>query len=487
MLGCSLPAAPERERLTLTSAGAESLDRLPLVPRLSLRGAFELRASDVWFVRGRMSDKELSQVLASAPGAALEAKRVPLSAWTSGDALWLAPLVVLEPGQEYTIVALSFGELARVVTSPSATPLWRRWGAGAVRPGGWVIHCAEPPPWVPSRREAESSAATSTGPLGRRALEPVGADVEIFAGFSAGSSAPAQGDPETSRPGPLAPACVRFQVPEGQGTLLPPHEIDGRFFEPTPLLIDSGPEAKGSSAPTLRVLGSAAFLDLPAAIAELSLSPLLDTSPGSGELLLRVETAAPSSLLLGQFPPGSYGATLALISRQGKLDVHALSFEVKDEQGYFVLSEVLTNPLGPEPESEWVEIVNIGRAPLSLEGFRLEAGDGGVPLPAVVLPSGGVGLVVRADFVAGASGDVVPAPAAIPIVVEELGDGGLSNSGELLRLRTPGGRIISEIPRVGTEAGTSLGRRHLLAPDWVSSFAAHAAPGASPGLPNEFD
>src|SRR5690606_16286033 len=38
----------------------------------------------------------------------------------------------------------------------------------------------------------------------------------------------------------------------------------------------------------------------------------------------------------------------------------------------FVLNEVLANPNGPEPQQEWVEIVNTGNRAGTLSGYRLK-------------------------------------------------------------------------------------------------------------------
>src|SRR5690606_40695464 len=38
----------------------------------------------------------------------------------------------------------------------------------------------------------------------------------------------------------------------------------------------------------------------------------------------------------------------------------------------FVLNEVLANPSGPEPQQEWVEILNAGNVAASLSGYRLK-------------------------------------------------------------------------------------------------------------------
>ena len=52
----------------------------------------------------------------------------------------------------------------------------------------------------------------------------------------------------------------------------------------------------------------------------------------------------------------------------------------------FILNEVLANPLGAEPDSEWIEVVNVGLAAGSLLGLALEDSGGSVLLPDIELP-----------------------------------------------------------------------------------------------------
>jgi len=474
LFGCTLPAASDVERPSLVSLGGESLSALPLVPRLSLAGALPIDPEDVWLVRGTLSKKEQAQIVASAPGGDLEERRVPLAAWSSEGALTLAPLTVLESGQDYTLLALSLGELAELVTRPDPSPIWWQWSRGTASAGGWQIYCALPPPWQVETVLSPERVGEAPGALAQARLEPGGLEVEVLAGFADASDPLASG----------ALDCVRFRVPEISGGFLPPHEVAGRFFEPSLLWAEQGLPAAEAEPPDLRLEGSAALLALPQGSAEVVLTPSMAGSMAPQRRRFLIQTPSPSTLCLGLLEPGDYVLSASLLDARGGLELHSLTFAVREERGRPVLSEVLSNPLGPEPESEWVELVNVGRAPLDLAGWVLEDADGGVTLPSVTLPPGGVGLVVRQDFVPASSGDVAPAADAVPIFVAELGDGGLSNSGEVLRLRAPTGELVSEVPAAKTAAGQSLARRDLLAPDWPSSFGPHASPGASPGSAN---
>jgi hypothetical protein len=148
----------------------------------------------------------------------------------------------------------------------------------------------------------------------------------------------------------------------------------------------------------------------------------------------------------------------------------------------FVLTEVLADAAGPEPQGEWVEVQNIGTKPGSLEAFELWDEAGGVALPSVVLAPQQFGLVVRDDFAVGP--DHVPEAAAVPIVVPTIGKNGLRNSGERVELRDPAGTVQSLMLPLPSSEGVSVARVDAWAPDVLSSFSTHGAKGASPGQEN---
>ena len=151
-----------------------------------------------------------------------------------------------------------------------------------------------------------------------------------------------------------------------------------------------------------------------------------------------------------------------------------------------IITEVLANPLGAEPQQEWVELFNDGLAPVVLAGWQLEDGGGITPLPAETLQVGEYALVVREDYNSQFGLDVPPASGTPLLLVAQLGQRGLSNSGEPLIVRDPSGEIASFVPVVlKPKAGVSIARRFPYGSDEPSSFAYHHEPGASPGEVND--
>jgi hypothetical protein len=132
--------------------------------------------------------------------------------------------------------------------------------------------------------------------------------------------------------------------------------------------------------------------------------------------------------------------------------------QTSEPSPYFELSEVLADPWGPEPESEWVELRNIGNAPGSLLGYLLRDSGGETLLPEVIMPPASVALIVGEAFVVNPDTDPVPEPTTLRVQVKEVGTRGLSNSGEQLVLLDPEGRAVSTIPALPATSGKSWSR-----------------------------
>ncbi|HEX7453740.1 MAG TPA: lamin tail domain-containing protein, partial [Polyangiaceae bacterium] len=147
-----------------------------------------------------------------------------------------------------------------------------------------------------------------------------------------------------------------------------------------------------------------------------------------------------------------------------------------------VLNEVLADALGPEPQSEWIELVNDGSLALDLSGYSLQDSGGLTPLPAQVLAPEEYALLVRNDFTPNAS-DVPPAPGAHLIRLPNLGKSGLSNAGERLALQDSAGQECSALPALPAKPGQSLARLHLWSLDGDVSAFSFGTP--TPGAPND--
>lgn len=128
------------------------------------------------------------------------------------------------------------------------------------------------------------------------------------------------------------------------------------------------------------------------------------------------------------------------------------------------ISEVRADPLGPEPDQEYVELYNGSSESVPLGGWSLsDRIDGtGDLLPAAELHPGERVLVVGDDFDPDRSEDgdrSVPPGVYLLRIGSSLASGGLSNGGEPLFLRDAEGRRISATPSLRGEEGSCLVRR----------------------------
>lgn len=136
-----------------------------------------------------------------------------------------------------------------------------------------------------------------------------------------------------------------------------------------------------------------------------------------------------------------------------------------------VITEVLLNPAGEEPEQEYVEVANPGAEPVDIGGYLLHDDDpearDEIP-PGTWIPAGGVVLLVAEGYSTGGP-DPDPADGCALVRLDgSLGRSGLRNSGgEEVVLLTPGGEVSSFYPNaLGTTGqGVSAHRVSMDAPD----------------------
>jgi hypothetical protein len=116
-----------------------------------------------------------------------------------------------------------------------------------------------------------------------------------------------------------------------------------------------------------------------------------------------------------------------------------------------VITEVRPNPAGKEPDQEFVELRNIGPEPINLGGLRIEDSRGGDVLPAAELRPGAYALVVAAAFDPADVKDVGPLAGTTLVRLESrIGSDGLTNSGEVVRLR---GGATADAPLLSSYGG----------------------------------
>ncbi|MDH5491174.1 MAG: lamin tail domain-containing protein, partial [Myxococcales bacterium] len=212
---------------------------------------------------------------------------------------------------------------------------------------------------------------------------------------------------------------------------------------------------------------------------------------GAGQTIGAVAVRGEIELRLGELEPRTpLSLELRLVDLGGAERRLRIASGTRAPLAPIFITEVRADPSGPEPRQEYVEVVNSGPLPLSLEAFSitddpLRAGD---PLPASApLPSGARALLVADAFEPDhPDDDLVPEGVPLIRVGRALGSGGLSAVGEPVLLRDAEGRRLSGAPaRPSAGPGRCLvrtsedGRRMD-----AQAFAWDAAGGCTPGLPD---
>jgi hypothetical protein len=162
---------------------------------------------------------------------------------------------------------------------------------------------------------------------------------------------------------------------------------------------------------------------------------------GSGATLFDV------AIRLDRLPVGE-AATVTVAAQDAEGNpaaaIEAAAFRVPPVRSPLAITELRVNPGGSEATQEYVEIRNLGAAPMALQGLRLEDEAGADELPPQQLVPGGTALVVPASFAADDPSDVAPAAGTALLRVEgRLGRDGLRQSGEVVRLVDPQGVVLS--------------------------------------------
>jgi hypothetical protein len=183
-----------------------------------------------------------------------------------------------------------------------------------------------------------------------------------------------------------------------------------------------------------------------------------------GETVIGGVVEDESLVFRGLLPEHPFGVTLDVIGGTGDRQIIVVEGKTLPPRPHVIVNEVLADPDGPEPASEWVELVNDSAQQQRLEGWTLEDGGGMTPLPDVTLEASQVAVIVGAD--APSALLVSIAPTAKVIVVPRVGKSGLSNSGEALALHDATGWVSSRFPASPhPKNGRSVQRRTLSTQD----------------------
>lgn len=160
--------------------------------------------------------------------------------------------------------------------------------------------------------------------------------------------------------------------------------------------------------------------------------------------------AGDATLELRGLPP-DHGIALALTLTDSSGNRSELSAKLRTLPPLATLSiaELRADPLGPEPQQEFVELWNYGARAIDLGGFTLsdKRDAPGQALPSARIEPHARVLLVADAFDPSEPRDVAPPPGATLIRVgKSLATSGLSNSGEPLFLRDALGRRVSAAP-----------------------------------------
>lgn len=456
-----LGAAPPVLRLRLPANG-QAVDPTRLALAQGAAGPAQLRQVQ----RGEIS-KALAERLIPVQRWWEDAEGRWLAAPEEGAALVVAPERALSPGERY---ALILGDPATIfdlqVAADDPAPLlprvWPPPGASASDRFGVWCGDGDLPPIAGEMRLSPGGmpgrvqrGLPGSATLGRRCLcfeAPLGPGEDaarLPLPLLSSKEGPIRLDPRPfvadADARPLAPvACSADEQPFGPGCA---RVSDDRL------------EVRSPEAPALWAIGGQ------------GLDRVLSTSAGEPFVLAGLPPASPITLQITTLD--NAGAATRLLFATSTLP----------PSPHLIVNEVLANPLGPEPQQEWVELYNDGSLPVDLAGYLLADVGGETSLPEATLAPGAFALIVNEGFVEDDGQDPRPAPGALILHVPKLGHAGLSNAGEPLSLRDAGGAVVSRSPAgPKTKPGMSLSRRAPTTPDLAPAGFALATP--SPGAPN---
>lgn len=428
-------------------------------------------ASRLLFVRGHVGDGHVRQVEDGDVSQALGERILPALTWPLEDgSVVIAPAQALDPGVTYGVLSGDppLGADLHVTAEDPVPLLHHLWPPADAPAGSFAIFCGEDdlgaPPATVELAPGDVRATASLGvfnEVGHRCLRVDITDVAA---------------PMSALPPPL------LTLDDGSLVRLDPAPISlvTPVDAPPPVVpLDCAPPDIPFGPGCARVTDDRLLVTTPD-------TPLLWAvrSRVAGETVRATRGGEPW-VLHGLTPDSHADLTLVTLDAQGRAHHQSLTVFTDPPMPHVVISEVLANPLGPEPDQEWVELYNDGLAPADLTGYALGDLGGTTPLPPATLAPGAFALVVNETFLEDDEIDPVPAPGTALLRVPKLGKDGLKNDGEPLKLLDAGGQVVSRFPIAPKpKAGESVARVSPAAPDGVaSSFAVSTPTPGSPGAP----
>jgi hypothetical protein len=459
----AVPSGSTSARIPVSLAPFGDAGLAPPVLRLRVTGAATLSKLDEFRVfKGELSEYHLGRIAARELPKTLHERAVPAVTWAEGDDVVVAPAVALPSGR-YSLASPELRLLSEFTVDAALVPwLERTWPPSETTAGhGAQIFCGE------------GAASVAAGSV---MLAPSQRAAELLPGFAPGAAF--AGECVTLTPSePLVPGAL----------VLPPVLAGGVALEPRPLFGSERSELAIVCAEGERVLGPVCASNEDDRIRLRSAgepSLWVTERPAPSWFVI----AAKASAVVRGFVPG---AARPFTARA--FDAAGAAWDIEEMvtglalRERVLINEVLANPNGPEASGEWIELVNDGQRAVELSDYELIDSGGVVALPSTRLAPGEYALLVGPRFDPDPELDSMPNANAAILRMPSLGNAGLANSGELLRLQHRSGREVSRVPALpAAKSGFSLARRTLDAGDTANDFAIHAPPGASPGGPNTF-
>lgn len=469
--------------------------------------------SRLLFVRGHVGDGHVRQVEHADISNALAERALPALVWSDDDgSAILAPTDPLDPGATYGVLSGDppLGIDVRPVREDPVPLLTHVWPPPATPESGpFAIFCdtghppEDPPgglapdlPAPPDRLALSPGDIEATATLGASPTMPgpclrmdvltpqssVPPSGSAQAASSAASSSPdVASDPDAQAPRALPPPVLTLA--DGSLVRLHPAPISLTLPAappPTPTLACEAPALPFGPGCAL-VADDRLFIatpDAPLFWAVRSSPPAAGAPPTTA---VHTTDAGQPFVLRGFSPSSSIDLTILALDASGRPQTGALVTTTQPPLPHVVISEVLANPLGVEPDQEWIELYNDGLAPADLSSYSIVDIGGDTPLPAATLPPGAFALVVNEPFVEDDELGPPPAPGTLVLRVPKLGKDGLKNDGEPLKLRAPDGTIVSRFPAAPKpKAGHGVTRITPSSPDGdpTSFLVAPPTPGA---------
>jgi hypothetical protein len=471
--------------------------RAPRVPRLRASLSEPLAAEEeiAWLFRGP-ADGELLGDLERAPLLAAQRERVvPCALSFTDEGLELLPAAALSPGEyAFAVAAWALGSeeplvLDIVVTADpesgaSMTAAWPADGSSSVGtdlPSAWIafdglLLDAERGVWLEGPdgfaidAETRAGSCKDLGIASQPGTCVVLAPREWLAPLALHRIVVGS-ETHDAHGAPIGPLAVSFRTGSGPDSL-PPSPA------PRACALDEAPFA----------LGCALISDRSIALRIAASEPFAMTAEAAGDRWRTLAPSAETALAIDGLEPGApLEINFELKDSTGNALHHTERFETHGDLATLSITEVLANPLGPEPQQERIELWNFGDLPIALEGMQLsdQAAEPGTVLATGVVLDPGARVLLVADGFNASDGSDVPIPPGTPLIRagKSLGSAGLANRGEPLFLRDASSRRLSAAPGTpAPSAGTCIARVSEDPRDGsASAFAADEAARCTPG------